>query len=239
MAAELPQQVNEALVKVQRTMAKVAKSGENKFDNYKYATLEDYINATHKALNDNGFALTSSVDELLVGEPRTTARGGTEYVTRVKMSFTLHHVSGGAITTTAWGEGQDRADKGCYKAITGARKYGLAALLNLATSDDPEGDESVGTAKTPRSKKATKKQEYATTTPPTNGGEVFKKAMAVLDKVDVTTATPDYLKQIFNQIQQRANEGKLTADQQEQLLDKLQVVENAISIEREQQDIPW
>jgi hypothetical protein len=38
------------------------------------------------------------------------------------------------------GEGQDRGDKAFYKADTGARKYALANLFNLATDDDPETD---------------------------------------------------------------------------------------------------
>ena len=40
-----------------------------------------------------------------------------------------------------YGEGVDSGDKAPYKAITGGRKYALASLLGLATSDDPERDQ--------------------------------------------------------------------------------------------------
>jgi hypothetical protein len=39
------------------------------------------------------------------------------------------------------GEGADSADKGAYKAMTGARKYAFRLLFNIPTGDDAERDE--------------------------------------------------------------------------------------------------
>lgn len=63
-----------------------------------------------------------------------------QHACRVQIKLTLLHSSGEELSIVAWGEGQDHGDKAIYKAITGARKYGLACLFNLATSDDPERD---------------------------------------------------------------------------------------------------
>ena len=51
-----------------------------------------------------------------------------------------HAESGEWIEIDIIGEGYDRGDKAVYKAITGARKYGLACLFDLVTTDDPETD---------------------------------------------------------------------------------------------------
>ena len=126
----------ERMCKAQAAMLKVGKSGFNSYDKYKYSTLEDYINATAKALAENGLVLVASVDDLQ-HDTRTTKNGGTEQVARVKMTFSVFYGTA-SIHATSWGEGQDRSDKAIYKAITGCRKYGLASLFNLATTEDPE-----------------------------------------------------------------------------------------------------
>lgn len=133
-----------SLTKAQAEFKGVAKSGQNTYDKYAYATLEDFVGASRAVLAKYGLSLVTSV---LAVEPlpdRTTGGGKTEHVVRVKVALRLIHESGEWIEATSWGEGQDRADKAVYKAITGARKYGLASMLGLATTDDPEADETVG-----------------------------------------------------------------------------------------------
>jgi hypothetical protein len=133
-----------ALVKVQAACKGVAKSGENKFDRYKYADLEDYLDVVKPKLGEFGVAVVCSISEVDRLEDRATAQGKSEHAVQVALDITLLHESGQWIMVTMYGEGQDRADKAIYKAITGARKYATAATFNLATSDDPERDETVG-----------------------------------------------------------------------------------------------
>jgi len=173
--------LNEALAKAQAEMKLVGKSGQNTFDKYEYAKLEDYVQIVHPVLHKHGLALVSSVDHIEQLPNRPTSKGGTEYAVRVKLTMILSHTSGEQITATAYGEGQDRADKAIYKAITGARKYGLAAMFNLATGDDPESDEQVGN--TPG------------TRPASNGHPNGSRAAAVADKA-APKATPGQIKQI-------------------------------------------
>jgi hypothetical protein len=133
-----------ALVKAQAEFHAVGKGGKNDYDNYNYATLEDYIKASSQAMANHGLALITTVPKVERLEDRTTSTGKTEYVAQVEITVRLIHDSGQWIAATCWGEGQDRADKCIYKAITGARKYGISCLLGLATTDDPEGDATVG-----------------------------------------------------------------------------------------------
>lgn len=130
-----------ALVKAQAEFKIVGKSGHNKFDKYYYANLEDYISTVREVLAKHGLALLSSSEDVSPLADRTTKNGGTEHAVIVKLVSRIVHESGEWIETCSVGEGQDRADKSVYKAITGARKYAIAATLNLATTDDPEQDD--------------------------------------------------------------------------------------------------
>lgn len=131
-----------ALVAAQGECGAVGKSGENKFDHYDYATLNDYMTAVRPILMKHGLAVSVSIDKVENLPDRTTQKGGTERVVRVTGTMAILHTSGESITVNIAGDGQDRGDKAIYKAITGARKYGIAAAFALATSDDPENDAS-------------------------------------------------------------------------------------------------
>jgi hypothetical protein len=130
-----------ALIKAQAEFKAVGKSGHNKFDKYDYANLEDYISTVREVLAKHGLGLLSSSEDVSTLADRTTKSGGTEHAVIVKLVSRIVHESGEWIETCSVGEGQDRADKSVYKAITGARKYAIAATLNLATTDDPEQDD--------------------------------------------------------------------------------------------------
>lgn len=143
-----------ALIAAQAEFSHVAKGGYNKFDKYDYATLEDYVDAVKQVLSKHDLAITSSVDAINRLPDRTTKNGGTEHAVEVAGTMRVIHSSGEWIEASFRGEGQDRADKSVYKAITGGRKYGIAALFSLATSDDPEADEQVGQSQGPTKKPA-------------------------------------------------------------------------------------
>ncbi len=128
-----------ALLAARKAMGKVHKSCHVTYaNNFSYANMEDILETIEDALADNDLAVITSVDEVIQQDTRTTAQRKTEYSVRVKLTLTLHHISGETLTATGWGEGQDGGDKGIYAAITGGRKYALCALFNLATTDDPE-----------------------------------------------------------------------------------------------------
>jgi len=155
-----------ALVKAQSEMKAAQKTGDNKFDRYKYSKLEDFFDAAKPVLAKHGLAIVLSTPSVTALPERATKAGGAEHACQVQVTATLIHVSGEWIETIGHGEGQDRADKSIYKAITGAKKYAIAGLLAIPTTDDPEADESVGQSAAPAKKmdsqgnSVTKKPSY-------------------------------------------------------------------------------
>ena len=116
----------------------VQKDKRNEFHKYRYAGEESLLMVLRPALVKHGLVLIPSLE----GEPYIDDNGNTHLV----VSYTLTHVSG-----EVWpekirvpGSGNDRAkngnvgDKGTYKALTGANKYLLFKLFQMATGDDPE-----------------------------------------------------------------------------------------------------
>jgi len=149
-SSETINELSEALAKAQSSFRAVAKSGDNKFDKYSYAKLEDYVAAIQGAMTDNGLFVLIGTDRADRLPDRKTAKGGTEHAVQVEITARVVHRSGQWIEAKGVGEGQDRADKAIYKAITGARKYALASIFGLATTDDPEGDETTGQTAPPK-----------------------------------------------------------------------------------------
>lgn len=120
--------------KVMSQVNRVPKNGFNKFHKYAYATESDLTESIRPILIEAGLAFFSTVLE-------QTREG--EF-TKVKMEFTLADLdTGETLKSTYWGEGQDKGDKGLYKAYTGATKYFLMKTFLIPTGDDPEGDTTV------------------------------------------------------------------------------------------------
>jgi hypothetical protein len=134
-----PTSLIRAIIAVQSEVKGITMSGENKFDNYKYAMMEDYVEAIRPLLAKNKLCIVSSVDEVTNLDARVSRKGSNEYVVQCRVTCHLFHESGESMAATGFGQAQDRGDKALYKAITGARKYAIATMFNLATSDDPEG----------------------------------------------------------------------------------------------------
>lgn len=139
--------ISAAIVRAQAGIKAAGKSGDNKFDKYTYAKLEDFFDAAKPAMQREGLALVVSVESCESLPDRTTKNGGLEHAVRVRLVGNLIHESGESLSMTGYGEGQDRADKALYKAITGGKKYLLASLFSIPTTDDPEADETVWQSK--------------------------------------------------------------------------------------------
>lgn len=129
-----------ALAKCQAACGAATKSGNNKFDGYKYSMLEDYCAIIRKPMADNGLSISVEIAQMTRLPDRTTNGGKTEHAVEVSVIGTLAHESGETREYVCFGEGQDRADKAMYKAFTGAKKYLLSNIFNVPTTDDPEQD---------------------------------------------------------------------------------------------------
>ena len=84
-----------------------------------------------------GTQITKSVDT-------TTSTGKPTHLTEVVFNYQIVDVDTGFfISGSSSGQGEDRADKGVYKAITGALKYALTTTFLLPAGNDPEDDSDV------------------------------------------------------------------------------------------------
>lgn len=136
--SEKVDQLAPALAALQAEAGRVHKGARNNFDHYDYARLEDFVAVAQPLLEKHSFAMvTSGCSHIDLGR-RETSKGREENAVHVSIGVRLIHTSGQWVEVLSFGEGQDRGDKGTYKALTGSRKYGVAMLLGLVTTDDPE-----------------------------------------------------------------------------------------------------
>lgn len=119
------------LAKIVGAMKNVQKKGFNSFHKYAYVQEADLTEAVRDLLADTGVFIFASVAEM--------KKEGT--LTTVMMEFTFADGDTGAsFTVRVPGCGDDKADKGVYKALTGAVKYFLMKNFLISTNDDPEAD---------------------------------------------------------------------------------------------------
>lgn len=130
---------------VRSKIVSIRMTGHNKHDDYAYMKLADIVRSLAPLVNEANLIIVMENDEAEMLPDRITSKGGTNYAWKVRVRLRLiSAVDGSEVSVVSYGEGQDRADKSIYKAITGARKYALLSAFGLATGDDVEADERVG-----------------------------------------------------------------------------------------------
>lgn len=157
--------VSEALTLAQAEVRAAHKSGHNTFDKYSYAKLEDFLTAIREPLAKYGLGIVFSNSEVETLPDRPTKNAGLDHAARAKVDARLVHKSGQWIQVSCYGEGQDRADKSIYKALTGAKKYVVAGLLAIPTTDDAEADDDDRRAPAPPPAPAAKRPAAAPAAP--------------------------------------------------------------------------
>lgn len=136
-----PKNLRQKLLAAQSEVERVEKRGENKQQNYAYATAADIIEAARKVLSKHGVAFSATERNVTDLEGYQTRNGATMNVVRVKMGFFFADIDGDAQLVVEYtGEGQDTGDKALNKARTAAIKYCLQQNLLIPTGDDPEED---------------------------------------------------------------------------------------------------
>jgi ERF superfamily len=114
---------------------RVGKDGRNDFHKYDYVTEADVVEEM-KAI----FIKHNIVYDFSVNDVNNVVVDGKE-ITRVEASITLVDLdSGESKVYTFFGDGQDKGDKGIYKAYTGLQKYFFMKNFLISTGDDPEND---------------------------------------------------------------------------------------------------
>lgn len=127
-----PKNLYQKLVEIMSEMGRVEKRGFNKFHNYSYVTESDLTDALRDKLAQRNIIIIPSLMDVKHDETLTT----------ITMSFTLVDADQPeAQHEIKWaGTGDDKGDKGLYKAYTGALKYFLMKTFLVSQGDDPEGD---------------------------------------------------------------------------------------------------
>ena len=160
------------LLAVRKLVGSVEKNGTNSFHHYNYATANDVIHEVRGALNENGILIVPKG----VTDISFTKDGNVQ-------NYTQHYdvvsqEDGSLIQTSIRCAGEDKGDKGAYKANTGALKYLLLQLFLLPTEDDPENDsKDKKNLEQPRKSNA---KPAETDKPWLNEGEAFTKAVEYL-----------------------------------------------------------
>jgi hypothetical protein len=215
-----------ALAKLQAAIKPAQKSGDNKFDKYRYSKLEDFLDQCQGPLIAHGFSLIMSNPVVAALPDRVTKNGGSEHAVQVRVTATLLHESGEWIEVDGHGEGQDRADKAIYKALTGAKKYIVAGLLKIPTTDDPESDETVGQT-APPPKKVDSKGAEAKKLPAWTDEQ---KTEAGVIRADIITEFGDHGDKQVSEIRT-----KYKYDPPSDVLDQLATLLNTLREEKNQQ----
>ena len=116
---------------------RIGRDGTNEHFRYTYTSAEQVYRVVRGPLLEQGLVIIPSVD--------TSETTGQKTVTRLHLRI-LDSATGESIEAYWMGEGQDKGDKGPYKAATGGMKTWLKHLFLLPADDDPEADHAVDVA---------------------------------------------------------------------------------------------
>src|SRR4051812_47265502 len=119
------------LAEVMGEVVSVDKDGRNDFHRYDYASAEQVMRSLRGPLLRRNVVLIPSVVDITERE-FLTPKGKTSTLTTVRVKFTFVDGDSGESHECEWaGAGDDPADKGLYKAYTGAIKTFLRETFLL------------------------------------------------------------------------------------------------------------
>ena len=102
---------------------------------YNYAPLNEVIEATKQALSDNGLAITQATK---IVEENTI------------LETLLSHSSGEWLSGELYVGKQDQSPQSEGSALTYKRRYGMSAILNVASEEDDDGESATEKEPTPK-----------------------------------------------------------------------------------------
>lgn len=143
------------LVNIMGKVDRIPKRGRNDYHKYDYVTEADIAEHVRKFMVEEGVLMFMDVLEA------TQVR---DDIVRLRVRYTFVDAdSSDQLTFIMYSDGQDKNDKGVYKAMTGGEKYALMKTLLIPTGDDPERDD-----ESDKGKAKGKKQEPKQEAPPAN-----------------------------------------------------------------------
>ncbi len=158
---EIPTTLAGKLAAIMGEINRVAKRGRNTFHKYDYVMEADLADEIRPLLAKYRIAIypsAESYEQIINPVPE----GGKDQgpISLVWMSFKIKCADSGEEQVVRFpGMGQDKGDKGIYKAITGATKYWMYKTFLVSTGDDPENDEEQKPVKGGKQSPQTQQQE--------------------------------------------------------------------------------
>ncbi len=128
------------LHRVMADIGAVEKTGYNKSQNFYHRTIDDTMNAAHKALIAHGVVVLPQVINK-TSERVTTKGGGSAQRVELTVSYTFTGPIGDSLTATVASESIDYGDKATSKAMSMALKVALLQSLMIPTDEiDPDSE---------------------------------------------------------------------------------------------------
>lgn len=158
-SADNPVGIRQKMLAIMREVAYIQKDKRNEFHKYSYASEAAIKTDLHASLVRYGVLFHNSILEVT----ERSASNGKDTITTINVGYWFECADTGEKTEQKfiYGSGSDPADKGIYKAITGALKYALTGQFLIATGDDPEGEEKVSKADAKAAQKAVADRKLA------------------------------------------------------------------------------
>ena len=132
------------ILAVQKEAETIPKSGYNAFNKYHYATEADVLKVK-ELLNKHDLVAFPSVERF-----ETYTRGDQLGILQHIKYTVVDTETGESIECFVMGAGEDKGDKGAYKAATGANKYFYLKFAGCPTGDDPEKQDEAAKGPTKR-----------------------------------------------------------------------------------------
>lgn len=132
--------IHRSMGEVMKAVTAIDKSQYNEQQKFRYRGVDDIMNALHGLFADAGIVIIPRELEFQTSElPMAPDRDGKARVmhrTLIHMEFSFMSTQDGSVVTAdGWGEGQDMADKGPYKAKSFALKSVLSQMFLIPTAD--------------------------------------------------------------------------------------------------------
>ena len=127
------------LCEVVAATERVPKNGWNDFHKYAFARESDIVETIRGELSQRNIFISPNIVEHH-RTPKEGDKGG--YLTDILVEWTFRDGdSGESFSIRIPGCGEDKGDKGFYKAFTGSEKYMLTKSFLIPTGDDPENED--------------------------------------------------------------------------------------------------
>ena len=124
--------IYEAIPAILADVEAIGKGRKNQQQGYSFRGIDDVYNAIHPLLAKHKVFPTCEILERDFREGETK-NGSPLYFVSLRAKYTLHASDGSSVTTEAWGEAMDSADKASNKAMSAAYKYALFQMLCIPT----------------------------------------------------------------------------------------------------------